>query len=130
MIAVLLVTHGQLGSGMINAAEMLVGKSEKLDSLSLLPDYSVDQYRQDILDSINKFDDGDGVLVFIDVLGGSPYNATAGNLGKANFECIAGVNLCSLLAALDERANNTLTDLVAICVSTAKDGVADVKKIF
>ena len=48
-------------------------------------------------------DEGEGVLILVDLLGGSPYNATAKVLSQENVECLTGLNLSMLLTALDQR---------------------------
>lgn len=129
MISILVVSHGNFCKGIIESLEMLIGESEQLAYLALQPSDSVDCYRDKILQTILKMDDGEGVLVLVDLPGGSPYNATASNFGKANFECLTGLNLSMLLTAVEERESRDLAELAEVCASAAKDGIINIRKL-
>jgi len=129
MVSILVVSHGDFCTGIIHSMEMLVGEAEQVRGLPLLPSDSVESYRDKILETVKELDRGDGVLVLVDLPGGSPYNATAGNLGRANFECLTGLNLSMLLTAVEEREDRSLAELPELCAKAAKEGIIDIRKL-
>ena len=72
-------------------------------------------------------DDGSGVLVLVDVLGGSPFNTAACQLRQKHIESVTGLNFPMLLAALEGRETAALTELKGTCAQAARDGVVDVR---
>ena len=75
MIGVLLVSHGNMAAGMKDSVTMIVGEQDKFESLSLIPGQDVNQLKTDLFNCSKSLDSGDGVLVFVDLYGASPYNA-------------------------------------------------------
>ena len=103
MIPIILVTHGPMATSIIESAEMLVGKSEKLVGITLQLSDNFEEFQQRIFAQARQLDEGSGVMILVDLLGGSPYNATAKVLSQENIECLTGLNLSMLLTALDQR---------------------------
>jgi len=91
MVGMLIVTHGRLGEGLLDAMQMIAGPQEKVDFVSLKEGDSIDELKERILSAVKMLDDGSGVLVFVDMFGASPSNAAAYLLNE-NVEVITGVN--------------------------------------
>ncbi len=127
MIGILLVTHGHFAQGIMESARMLVGEQEQLEALCLTETDDVDQFKQTVADAIDRLDDGSGVLVLVDVLGGSPFNTAACQLRQKHIESVTGLNFPMLLAALEGRETEALTELKGTCAQAARDGVVDVR---
>jgi mannose PTS system EIIA component len=107
MIGMVLVTHGRLATEFIAALEHVVGPQQRVAAVCIGPEDDMEARRRDILDSIKKVDDGDGVVLLTDMFGGTPSNLAISVLDRANVEVIAGINLpmliklASLLPSLD-----------------------------
>ena len=86
MIGVLVVTHSRLGEELIKTAEFIVGRMVQSRSLSLDPGQSVESLRSQIQDAIRSVDDGDGVIVLVDMLGGTPSNLSLSFLDPGQVE--------------------------------------------
>ncbi|MDI3480673.1 MAG: mannose system component [Tepidanaerobacteraceae bacterium] len=129
MIGVLIVTHGDFGKELLKSAELIVGKQSHVMTLGLFHGDSVESLRENISKAIDELDEGDGVLVFVDLYGGSPFNATAMNMEKtitnSRFECITGVNLPMVLEALSVRTSYTLDKLKNHCLEIGRKGIKD-----
>ncbi|MDK2801687.1 MAG: mannose system component [Clostridiales bacterium] len=129
MIGVLIVTHGDFGKELLKSAELIVGNQNHAMTLGLFHGDSVDNLRESIAKAIETLDEGDGVLVFVDLYGGSPSNATAMNMEKtltsSRFECITGVNLPMVLEALTMRTSYTLEHLKEHCKQIGHLGIKD-----
>ena len=129
MIPIILVTHGPLAPSMIESSEMLVGKSEKLSAITLQPSDNFEEFQEKIFTQAKSMDEGEGVLILVDLLGGSPYNATAKVLSQENVECLTGLNLSMLLTALDQREYCDLEQLTKECRDAAVTNIVDVREV-
>jgi PTS system mannose-specific IIA component len=95
MIGVVVATHGKLAEEMIRTAETVVGKLELITAVSVVgisPDM-----RCDLKEAIQRVDQGEGVLLLTDLLGGSPTNLCVSFLQERKVEVVTGVNLPMLL---------------------------------
>ena len=113
MIGLVLVTHGRLAEEMVAALEHVVGPQPNIASVCIGPDDDMERRRQDILASVEKVDDGSGVVVLTDMFGGTPSNLAISIMDKANVEVIAGVNLPMLIKLVSVRGRESLTEAVA-----------------
>ena len=129
MISIILVTHGPFAPSMIESSEMLVGKSEKLSAITLQPSDNFEEFQEKIFTQAKSMDEGEGVLILVDLLGGSPYNATAKVLSQENVECLTGLNLSMLLTALDQREYCDLKQLTKECRDAAVTNIVDVREV-
>ena len=68
----------------------------------------MEQRRRDILDSVAKVEEGDGVVLLTDMFGGTPSNLAISVLDRANVEVIAGVNLPMLIKLASVRSTSKL----------------------
>jgi len=126
VIGILVVTHGQFGEECIKSLSLITGEYEKLASLSLNPADSVLDLAQQVKETLDALDDGDGVLALVDLLGGSPFNAVASQMKDRNLECVTGLNMSMLMNAAEERDSCTLKELAALAMERAAEGIVDV----
>ena len=106
MIGVVVVTHGQLATELVNAAEMIVGDLPQFTAVSIGWHDEVNDAREDISQAIERVRGEEGVLLLTDMFGGTPSNLAMTFLGD-RVEVITGVNLPMLikLADLPEQAD-------------------------
>ena len=106
MIGVVVVTHGQLATELVNAAEMIVGDLPRFAAVSIGWHEDTDDARHDIAQAIERVKQADGVLILTDMFGGTPSNLAMTFLGDG-IEVITGVNLPMLikLAGLTAQAS-------------------------
>jgi PTS system mannose-specific IIA component len=111
MIGVVLVTHGQLATELLNAAEMIVGDLPQFAAVSIGWHEDVNDAREDIAQAIERVQSDSGVLVLTDMFGGTPSNLGMTFLETNRVEVITGVNLPMLikLASL-----SSSSDLLAV----------------
>lgn len=130
MIGVLIVTHGGLAKSFIETAQLLVGNQEKLMGIGLFEGDSPDMLQDEIIKDIKYLDDGDGVIIFVDIYGGTPSNRAALSSVKmdSKVECITGVNLPMLVDCLLTRTSFTLEQLKSHCVETGHSSIKDLLK--
>jgi PTS system mannose-specific IIA component len=107
VIGVVVVTHGQLATELVNAAEMIVGDLPRFTAVSIGWHDDVNDAREEIAQAIERVRGDGGVLLLTDMFGGTPSNLGMTFLEKDRIEVITGVNLPMLikLASLSQSAD-------------------------
>jgi len=105
MIGVVVVTHGQLATELLNAAETIVGDLPRFAAVSIGWHEDTEDARAEIEQAIARVSQESGVLILTDMFGGTPSNLAMTFLGD-KVEVITGVNLPMLikLAAISANA--------------------------
>lgn len=111
MIGLLVVTHGRLAEELVNAVEKIVGTSDALGAVSIDWDDNVDDARKRIEESIERLDDGDGVLILTAMFGGTPSNISLSLLEPGKVEIVTGVNLPMLIKFTNLREHLELPEV-------------------
>jgi mannose PTS system EIIA component len=110
MIGVLITTHGNLGSELIKAAELIRGSLKGIVHVSIDQTKGVEDLKKEISMAIKKLDQGKGVLILTDLFGGTPSNISLSFLKEGKVEVITGVNLPMLLKLPDIREGMQLKE--------------------
>jgi mannose PTS system EIIA component len=103
MIGVVVATHGKLAEEMIRTAEAVVGRLEQVAAVSVVA--TSPDMRGDLKEAIQRVDQGEGVLLLTDLLGGSPTNLCVSFLTERKVEVVTGINLPMLLKLSGLRAS-------------------------
>ena len=82
MIGLVLATHGPLAEAFVSSGKLIVGNIGNVAHLGLFHGDSIEQFEQKVYKAIEQADEGDGVIVLTDLLGGSPCNVTAKAIGR------------------------------------------------
>jgi mannose PTS system EIIA component len=110
MIGVVVVTHGQLATELVNAAEAIVGDLPQFAAVSIGWHDDVDDAREEIKQAIARLQGPEGVLILTDMFGGTPANLGLTFLESDRVEVITGVNLPMLIKlAGAQKPSNLLT---------------------
>jgi PTS system mannose-specific IIA component len=118
-VGVVVVSHGQLATELVNAAEMIVGDLPRFAAVSIGWHDNVDVARAAIEQAIARVNGGRGVLVLTDMFGGTPSNLGMTFLEKDRVEVITGVNLPMLIKLAGLRGTS---DLLAVARQLRDDG--------
>jgi PTS system mannose-specific IIA component len=108
MIGVVVVTHGQLATELVNAAEMIVGDLPKFTAVSIGWHDDVNDAREEIAQAIERVRGEAGVLLLTDMFGGTPSNLGMTFLETDRVEVITGVNLPMLIKLAGLRSSSDL----------------------
>ena len=108
MIGMVLVTHGRLAEELIAALEHVVGAQVNISAICIGPDDDMEQRRVQILDCVERAEEGNGVILLTDMFGGTPSNLAISIMENANVEVIAGVNLPMLIKLASVRQTESL----------------------
>jgi PTS system mannose-specific IIA component len=125
LIGILIVTHGNLGTGLIESAEIIMGKQSNYEVLSLKHNDSVVELQKDIQGKVQDLEKGGGVLILTDIFGGSPSNSVALALRDKPYRCLTGVNMPMLLEALALRDSLSLNELTQNCQLAGVQGIKE-----
>ena len=119
MIGVVVVTHGQLATELVNAAETIVGDLPRFAAVSIGWHDAVELAREEIAQAVTRVDSGSGVIVLTDMFGGTPSNLSITFLAEGRVEVVTGVNLPMLLKLAGTRE---VTDLRELARRIREDG--------
>lgn len=122
MVGIVIVSHGPLAEGLKGAAEMIVGPQERLRTVGMDPAADVDQLRGKIEAAVSEVGGPSDTLVLVDMMGGSPSNASA-YLAVGGTQVICGVNLPMLLELLMARDSTAIGDLAGMALQVGRDSV-------
>jgi PTS system ascorbate-specific IIA component len=126
MVGILLLTHAPLGQAFIEAAtHVFRARPERLEAIDVLADQDTTQVKALANEAIKRLDDGRGVLVITDVMGGTPSNCTLPLSQPGHVEIIAGISLPMLLRALTYRAE-TIDTVVEMALAGGQGGAVRV----
>jgi PTS system mannose-specific IIA component len=126
MVGILLLTHTPLGNAFIEAASHVFrGRPERLEAIDVNADQDPGEVSGLAKEVIARLDDGSGVLVITDVMGGTPSNCTRRLSDPGRVEVIAGISLPMLLRALTYR-NDTLDVVVEMALAGGQSGAVRV----
>lgn len=97
MAGILIIAHRNLAHELKNAAEMIVGKMENVEALSIDPEEEVARIRKGIQAALKRVNDGTGTLILTDMFGGTPSNISLSFLEDDKVEVVTGANLPMLI---------------------------------
>lgn len=121
MIGIVLISHGPLASGLLQAAEMIAGPQPAVAVLELQPAQEMEQFREEMEQAVARVDGGQGVLIMADLFGGSPANTSAYVL-REGVDVVCGASLPMLLEVLGMREGQTLPELAQTALQAGASG--------
>jgi len=116
LIGVVIVAHGGLANEYLAAIEHVVGKQDGIIAISIAAECDRAAKQMEICDTANRADKGDGVIVVVDMFGGSPANLSMLACAESKRKILYGANLPMLIKLAKSR---TLTVDQAIEASMA-----------
>jgi PTS system mannose-specific IIA component len=127
MVGLLLMTHAPLGTAFLQAAaHVFRSKPERLEAIDVVADQNVDEVNRLAREAVCRLDDGSGVLIMTDILGGTPSNCCR-QLGDPNqVAVIAGISLPMLLRAITYR-QDALDVVVEMALAGGQNGATRVE---
>jgi mannose PTS system EIIA component len=115
MIGVLIVTHGEIGTSLLESASQILGRRPaQVCTLSVWRQDDPDDLVLRAREMMEQIDAGDGVLILTDIFGATPGNVVSKLLQDGKVEGVSGVSLPMLLRVLTGRngANPATLDVL------------------
>jgi PTS system mannose-specific IIA component len=119
MIGVLIVTHRELAEALISVCDLIMGRQEGMIAVSLDPSESPETSMEQIKTGLAQVNNGNGVIILTDMLGGTPSNLSLSFLQEGKVEVVTGVNLPMLMKLAHLRES---TDLREVALSLRQSG--------
>jgi PTS system mannose-specific IIA component len=126
VIGLVLVSHGKLAEGLIDAMQMITGPQEAVRAVGLLETEDVEGLMDKILAAVNEVDSGEGVLIMVDLFGASPFNGSARLVlshPERKLEVVTGMNLAMLVELVVQRQGLSLNEAVELVLQVAPESV-------
>ena len=119
MLGIVIATHGTLSDGIKDAAEVIMGNTENIVTVNLNAGDDIEKLGKKINNAILDVNQGDGVVVLVDLVSASPYNQSVLVTNQLDLELkdkvyiIGGVNLPMLLEIINHQILETQIEIVA-----------------
>jgi PTS system mannose-specific IIA component len=118
-----IVTHGQLATELLAAAEMIVGPIAHITAVSIGWHDDVDVAREEVQRAIERVSEGRGVLILTDMFGGTPTNIASMFLSEGEVEVVTGVNLPMIIKLASQTGEESLTEIARRVRDQGKEGI-------
>ncbi len=90
-LTIVVATHGCFGEELVRSAEMIIGATENVHTLSLLPEKSFEDF---YAEARNVFETIEGpTIALVDLFGGTPSNVLTALTRQYGHKVLSGVNL-------------------------------------
>lgn len=127
MIGILIVTHGDFGHAVKESSELITGTIQNCQSIALNRDDDILDLKNKVDIAVEELNQGEGVIVLVDLIGGSPFNICSLVLKeKRNFKLLSGVNLPILIECSMMRESMNLDELTQYCKTIGQSSVIEV----
>lgn len=127
MIGIIVAGHIYFSSGLRSAAQAIAGEQEQIIYIDFVPEMSTEQLEAQLRQAMAQCQQGDGVIIFTDIAGGSPCNrATALLIDYPDLRIISGTNLPMLVNACLERDGLTLDELTTLVLETGQSSIGQI----
>lgn len=130
MVGILIVSHGRLADALISSVQSLVGSLEKIRGVSIWSNDREEEVKDRIQKKMTEVDDGDGVVILTDVLGGTPTNLSLSFLEDEKVEVVTGVNIPMLLTLASYRKGKTLREISSLVKESGRRSIVLAREIF
>lgn len=118
MIGIVIVAHGRLAEEYRAAMEHVVGPQKSLRTVTIAAEDDRSTKQAEICDAADAVDDGSGVVVVVDMFGGSPSNLSIKACNPENRRILYGANL-PMLIKLAKSRHLPVPDAVEAAITAA-----------
>ncbi len=124
-MVIVILTHGMFGEELLRSAEMIIGRQDKVEVISISSGALMDDVSLKMEEILSKYKN-ESCLLFTDMFGGSPSNISMAYLNQDSVEVVSGVNLPMLIKACTMRMDSH-NSLSKIARESSEAGIASIK---
>jgi PTS system mannose-specific IIA component len=124
MIGLLIITHSRLAKELLEATRFIVGSVKAAECISIETSKDSKKLRNMIKKKLESLEQGDGVLILVDMFGGTPSNLALSFLQKETAEVVTGVNLPMVIAIAHNRERKSLAEVANIAKSAGQRSIS------
>ena len=129
MLGILIVSHGRLSEALIASVEFLIGNLQRIRGVSIWPKDKEEEVRDRIQKEIEEVDEGDGVMILTDIMGGTSTNLSLSFLKDEKVEVVTGVNVPMLLTLSSYRKGRSLKEIGRLVKKSGRRSIILAKEI-
>lgn len=122
MVGVIMVTHGQFGKHLLEAAQTILGPQEQCAHIAVEGAVEMSALLTELKQTVKRMETGDGVIILTDMFGGTPSNISLSLLQPGKVDVLTGANLPMLLRILGMRTQE-LSQLAQEAKNAAIQGI-------
>ncbi len=123
MVGILIISHGKLAEALINTVQSLVGDLPRVRGVSIWPKDSEEEVKDRIRKNMAEVNEGNGVVILTDILGGTPTNLTLSFLQEEDVEIVTGVNMPMLLTLSSCRNGRSLEEVGTLAKKSGRRSI-------
>jgi PTS system mannose-specific IIA component len=118
-----IISHGQLATELLTAAEAVIGDIRQIRAVSIGWHDDVEGAKGEIQQAIAEVARGAGVLLLTDMFGGTPTNIAAMFYKAGDIEIVTGVNLPMVIKLASLTKEISLADLAREVEDQGKESI-------
>lgn len=96
-IALMVMSHGLFAKAAMDSLELVIGKQKNFDTMAIQLVDNVDALKEELFEKIGRLNTESGLVVFTDIVGGTPMNLAGHLLDREDVILCSGFNLPVLL---------------------------------
>ena len=121
MVGVIIVAHMQLAEELLKVAQIITSSAlDNFIAVSINLDDDPDRAREKLLTAVKTVDNGEGIIIIVDMFGGTPSNLSLSLLTRGKIEIVTGANLPMIIEAASNSPKLALNELVNILTSSGQ----------
>jgi PTS system mannose-specific IIA component len=122
LVAGVIVTHGQLATELLAAAEMIIGAIPQVAAISIGWQDEVEAAHDEVERAVSRVSQGAGVLLLTDMFGGTPTNIASMFLSD-EVEVVTGVNLPMVIKLATQQGGQTLQEIARLVRDQGREAI-------
>lgn len=126
MVGIIAISHGSYAQALINSVEMIYGKQDKIKTICLERNKSIESLRHKIDETIKELD-VEEILILVDLLGGTPYNAACLFMDRENVNVVTGMNMPMILEIIPYMMQD-LEKISSLAEHFGQNGVINIRE--
>ncbi len=129
MVGAIVITHGELARALLDVVADIAGDVTGIETISIGHRDSTEDVFARIRESMARIDQGDGIVIFTDMFGGTPTNIALTFLEEGRVEVVAGVNLPLLIKFVNKRNEMGFKELLGKLSEEGKKSIIFASKM-
>lgn len=132
MIGILLVGHGKYATGLKENVRTIIGDVKKCYAIDFINEDSPEELDMKIKSAIKELNDEDGVIIFLDLLNGTPFNTCAKYaIDNKKIKLVYGANAPMILDTIMkiQYSNDDLEEAVKNAIEVGKEQIGLFKAV-
>lgn len=126
MVGIVIASHGEFATGILQSGAMIFGEQENVKAVTLMPSEGPNDVKAKMKEAISSFDNQDEVLFLIDLWGGTPFNQASSLIDEqeGKWAIVTGLNLAMVIESYAARmSKDTAYEVAEQILGTAKEAV-------